>query len=505
MENMEKDNSTGVPMKGSAMDMKTDAESAADKYEDFASHREDTRSVYPQQEQRMSGKRLFAFRKRLSFPFLLDRKKLVAGILIIAVLIISGVYLFRGKDKGSLTAANDEKVRAAMAAMKEVKSYGYEGKMDFSRTFKSKDIPYGVEYQIIYKGVAQKDNGGKPAIYSSLSYDTVRSANNATKETGIGMESAVVGDRKYIKLNNLDLAGGAKDGKASTLQNELLPFAENWYSVSGENYANFYDAIKDYALLPDGLDVLEAESVNDLDEIFNHNFLSSAEDMGSDPVGEIEATRYRVKLDATGAVEVISALATRGKEANADSTLEKLKNNTYEADKFDRIVDYLMRYVDMELWVGNEDRLIYRFQISGQFDDEAIAGFYAKLEEVYGNAYSPKENTITDEKIDFNIQYTLSNFNVSEVKEPEEAKDFNEVMEKLKSIDPSVKIDTSTSYVDTDTDGLSDEQEKLYGSDPSKPDTDGDGYKDGEEVRNGYDPVVAGSARLDYSKLEKKK
>ena len=69
--------------------------------------------------------------------------------------------------------------------------------------------------------------------------------------------------------------------------------------------------------------------------------------------------------------------------------------------------------------------------------------------------------------------------------------------------------------VDSDGDGLNDDQEKLGGSDPQNPDsdndglfdgeevetygtnplnsdTDGDGFIDGDEVRNGYDPKGQG-------------
>ena len=44
-------------------------------------------------------------------------------------------------------------------------------------------------------------------------------------------------------------------------------------------------------------------------------------------------------------------------------------------------------------------------------------------------------------------------------------------------------------FLDTDQDGLSDEEEKMYGTDPTKADTDGDGYTDGAEVKSGYDPL----------------
>jgi len=57
-----------------------------------------------------------------------------------------------------------------------------------------------------------------------------------------------------------------------------------------------------------------------------------------------------------------------------------------------------------------------------------------------------------------------------------------------------VKIyNTSAKKVDTDADGLSDYEEvKIYSTDPLKADTDGDGHNDGEEVKNGYNPLGAG-------------
>lgn len=44
-------------------------------------------------------------------------------------------------------------------------------------------------------------------------------------------------------------------------------------------------------------------------------------------------------------------------------------------------------------------------------------------------------------------------------------------------------------FLDSDQDGLSDEEERAYGTDPRNKDTDGDGYSDGVEVKSGYDPL----------------
>jgi hypothetical protein len=45
-------------------------------------------------------------------------------------------------------------------------------------------------------------------------------------------------------------------------------------------------------------------------------------------------------------------------------------------------------------------------------------------------------------------------------------------------------------FLDSDQDGLSDAEEKVYGTDPFKADTDSDGYSDGQEVKSGYNPLV---------------
>lgn len=57
------------------------------------------------------------------------------------------------------------------------------------------------------------------------------------------------------------------------------------------------------------------------------------------------------------------------------------------------------------------------------------------------------------------------------------------------SNDEEREAGTSVAKPDTDSDGLGDREEvKVYDTNPKKADTDGDGYTDGEEVQNGYNP-----------------
>lgn len=45
-------------------------------------------------------------------------------------------------------------------------------------------------------------------------------------------------------------------------------------------------------------------------------------------------------------------------------------------------------------------------------------------------------------------------------------------------------------FTDSDQDNLSNDEEKLYGTDENNKDSDGDGYSDGVEVESGYNPLI---------------
>ncbi|MDD5110816.1 MAG: hypothetical protein PHI63_06435 [Patescibacteria group bacterium] len=61
---------------------------------------------------------------------------------------------------------------------------------------------------------------------------------------------------------------------------------------------------------------------------------------------------------------------------------------------------------------------------------------------------------------------------------------------------------TPSGAIDEDNDGLTLNEERLYGTSPTNPDSDGDGYQDGAEVRNGYSPRVAGKTLVDDGQFQ---
>ena len=56
-------------------------------------------------------------------------------------------------------------------------------------------------------------------------------------------------------------------------------------------------------------------------------------------------------------------------------------------------------------------------------------------------------------------------------------------------IEAKNEVQQLNKMIDSDHDGLSDDDERERGTDPNNQDTDGDGFTDGVEVANGYDPL----------------
>lgn len=53
---------------------------------------------------------------------------------------------------------------------------------------------------------------------------------------------------------------------------------------------------------------------------------------------------------------------------------------------------------------------------------------------------------------------------------------------------------------DSDGDGLQDEHEVLYGTNPTNPDTDGDGFPDGDEIERFFSPLGSGRVPMELMK-----
>lgn len=133
-----------------------------------------------------------------------------------------------------------------------------------------------------------------------------------------------------------------------------------------------------------------------------------------------------------------------------------------------------IEFSEGEIWIGKKDLLPYKISLSLLIKET--------------------DKSKTSEKINFVL--LLKNFNKPvQIDVPTQAKPLEEILEGLsrelqiltpgRTFLPTQSQDFSK---DTDKDGLPDQLETIYGTNPNKADTDGDGFIDSEEIEKGYNP-----------------
>lgn len=445
-----------------------------------------------------------ADKKRSLTGMLKDKKVIAVAVALVALLLLLASILGSGSKKSSDDAnkadfgKEAETMQAASKAMQDIRSYAYEGKIDFSfETKNDADKAYSMDYRIMSSGITDKTNEQDPSYHAKVSYHVSSDLGGVKDKTDLDTESLHIDGKDLLRLNAFTAEGSKADAKAAGLQSLFKDNAGSWYEVNAEERAKLYGATMSYFSLPtegvSGLNAIGTGGANDLSRILSdEKLLTFMKDLGEEQVGEVDAVHYEVGVDAQEALSVI-----------ADLLGEELNDGNEDFDKFKQAVEYTLGNMDFEVWIGKDDKLVHRFKASGAFDRDFLIALDDKLSEIDGGEYSFFDENTPETAFNLDLDYTLSGFGASSVGRGVEAKSFGEIATRLEAAAGAANTAAVPTPSDRDGDGLGDADEATYGADADKPDTDGDGYKDGEEVKNGYDPIVAGSARLDYSKIAK--
>lgn len=474
--------------------------STSDKYDSFAasadkSSENEAVSLYDKGFEEKSGSMLVKSK---------NKPLIIAGLLLVLILVFAGVYYFLNSKKGGETqlVSNEEGnaiVKSAIGKMSELESYDYSGSVNISITTKEDKLyseqAVDADYNFENHGSVARNSSGGDDMYGfyNLSGNYVGS-DGENMNFAAGFEAAIVDRTIYGKVSKLELKdskGVSSIEESDELGAMLEMFKDSWYYVSAQDYEDAMGADSDPLALYDSMKF--SGNIND------YNLLGFGGDFGDEQVNGINTHHYGVKLNVEeGARLVIDVLKEAAKDSGSESDnqsfTEYLEKNTEDIKKSKEILDFILNKVNSEVWIGENDSLIHRVKITGSFDEDFAAELAKKMAEEGAEAYDESEVLMN---VDFVIDYTFSNFGNTKVSQPENAKSLMKIMNAISSGQGV----NSISAVDTDSDGLTDDAEAIYGSDINKPDTDGDGYKDGEEVKNGYDPMIAGSAKLDFDKI----
>lgn len=234
-----------------------------------------------------------------------------------------------------------------------------------------------------------------------------------------------------------------------------------------------------------GLNNNEEETIS---ELFKEaKFFKTAESIEGDTIDSVPVFHYIVTLDADGFSEFVTKLEEAGQD--------KLDNQNlpipFPIEKIDEMKDSIEKMGNMpvEIWIEKGTYFLRKVSVDN---------FEADVTRPDG----------TKGKADVMLNIELNNINDPvNIQAPEGGNSLEKIMQNLfekllgqMSLPQNGGIGFGTDMTkDDDGDGLTNQEEFFYNTDPANPDTDGDGFSDGDEVKNGYNPNGAGKL-LTFSK-----
>jgi hypothetical protein len=419
---------------------------------------------------------------------------LVLGLFVIIVL--TGLYLF--SDKLFKKEDPQQIIKSSLEAMNNVESYAFKG--DFNLDFiDSQDKEE--KFSLMMKFDGETDESNPNNIKSSFNIKPEITVSQEGGSENISLDFSMMSFGKigketaYLKLNDFDLgAAGMIYGEA------IIPYKNKWYFLDMKELQEKSGADMEE-------DFNSEEMIEKIKELLKqYEMIKFEKDLGLTKINGRYVYHYQVRLDSEAVlnfyVEVLNLMpSSRGSEL----VKTELKQNKEEILV---VLDEIMDNVKTEIFIGKEDKRIYRIMMNGKYDQEFMFGLEEKIDKINQKEESSRMGPdINNSSLSFNMTMALSDFNQPvEITKPEESEDLLKILEEAMAgfmdgmISPGIDPDLDSDS-DSDNDGLTDVMEEIYGTDKNNPDTDGDGYLDGDEVENGYDPLVSGSAKLDYGKM----
>lgn len=198
-----------------------------------------------------------------------------------------------------------------------------------------------------------------------------------------------------------------------------------------------------------------------------HSFIRLERKVGTTTVDGKEVTRYPLRFEKEEFALFLEEVETSVQQ-RLGTAVKTERIRTY-ADDIDGVTG--------EVWVGSDDHLPYRLQLSFLRPDGMTA--------------------------EVTLDFSKHNKDIA-IDAPAQSKTVEQVLQQaLGGVLTSTKSSSTAQNdervmnpaLDSDDDGLTNGEEQDLATDPLTADTDGDGYLDGEEVENGFDPNGAGALK----------
>lgn len=397
-------------------------------------------------------------------------KKWYANVYILLTILISLVAVSMAALMLLLLPQSSEIVRFMQWRMARAKSFRVDVLADYDGRREQRDsrnVPYRADEAVSLEFDGRIDRSDTSV--SKLQGTFAASFGAQEPTTDLAGETVRIGRVDYMRFDALPPSIGAIP---------LDDFRGVWLVFDA---AGFRDRLNLPFLGGEAEPLAEDEIAGLLEQFRTTPFLRVEERLKSETLGGVSTHHYKVRPEMLFFKDYFIRVQTArlGREL---TNKERLLVDTFFAN---------VAAEDGELWIGKRDYFLYRMRLRFRFDDGSREGVLS-------------------------VTADFSRFNEpAAIEAPAGARDVSEILESLAwgltrrlplakdgaarrgDIGESrsgLAVDTVTAgQADPDKDGLSDELEYFYRTDPNDPDTDGDGMRDGEEIELGRNPSGSGN------------
>jgi hypothetical protein len=279
---------------------------------------------------------------------------------------------------------------------------------------------------------------------------------DSKEEFSLGLEARMLGKIFYAKLSDIPDLGFVD---LSSLENQ-------WIKVDSEGLRKQFELEFPKEEIPatSTISTLSPEKGEKLKTAFkNAKLFKITETLPSERLEGVDTYHYKFIFEREGIKNFFIEVGT---------IIQDKPMTEEELTAFDKNFD-AGKVPDGEIWIGKNDLFPHKLSLNLAADKTNSTG-------IAGNVV---------------LVVSLKNFNQPvEVETPAESTPVEDLLGGFLGGSGGTGFEDFSSSTsqdfekDTDNDGLPDQVELMYGTNPNKADTDGDGFKDGEEVEKGFNP-----------------
>lgn len=294
------------------------------------------------------------------------------GIVSVAVVGYAVFNFFQERDiKRAETP--QQVIKSSMEAMKSLKTYANQGSVNLNLNMQDTEEKMNVEYKfnIGLSGKADVSDVNNPKSQYAANVKADMKGEGGSEDYSADFEEITFGQKEmYFKLNDYDL------GTFGILMGpQIASYKGKWYLLDMEELKKMPGYNRENDLNMENYDM------NKIMEIVNkYEILKFKKDFGNSKLGDIDTYHYQAGVDGLAAVYMYldilkeTAASSYGdngfKKEEFEKSIAQIRKDAEE--NYRDLINEGFESVEVELWIGKNDRYARRMIISGSLDEKYI-------------------------------------------------------------------------------------------------------------------------------------